>query len=70
MYAEFPFDNHWHLAGIRRRLDAWEAKYKVPLRHKTVRYTHRVGMDDETQFVLFALTWQGPAFRMIHNRNH
>jgi hypothetical protein len=70
MYAEFAFDNYLHLAAIRKKLDAWENHYKIPLRHKTVRYIHRVGMDDETQFVLFSLTWSGPAFRMIHDRNH
>ena len=70
MYVEFEFSNHIHLMAVIRRLDAWQQRYRIPIRQKTVKYCHRVGMDHEENFTIFFLTWQGFEYRVIHNRNH
>ena len=70
MFVEFDVHNHLHLLSLRQRIDAWQRKYNIPVRQKTVRYRHRVGMDDETNFTVFFLTWQGPEFRVVHSRNN
>lgn len=70
MYVEFPVDNHLHLLALRQRIDQWQNRYQIPVRQKTVRYRHRLGMDDERNFTVFFLTWDGPEYQVIHNRNH
>lgn len=70
MYIEFDVSNYLHLMYIRRCLDDWQQRFEIPVRQKTVKYRHRVGMDDERNFTVFFLTWQGPEFQVIHSRNH
>ena len=70
MYVEFDFSNHLHLLKIKKYIEAWQQRYNIPISQKTVKYRHRIGMDDERNFTVFFLTWQGPEYRVIHNRNH
>ena len=70
MYVEWDIDNHIHLLALRQSIDNWQTRYGIPVRQKTVRYRHRLGLDDESNFTVFFLTWTGPEFRVIHSRNH
>ena len=70
MYVDFDVVNWVHLMQIRSAVDKWQHQHNIPVTQKTVKNIHRVGLDDETQWVLFMLTWQGPEFRVIHSRNH
>lgn len=70
MYVEFNVTNWLHLMQIRSAVDSWQQQHGVVVRQKTVKNIHRVGLDDESQWVLFMLTWRGPEFRVIHSRNH
>ena len=70
MYVEFDITNWLHLMQIRNAVDQWQQKHSIAVRQKTVKNIHRVGLDDESQWVLFMLTWRGPEFRVIHSRNH
>ena len=70
MYVEFDVTNWVHLMRIRSEVDQWQLRHNVVTRQKTVKNIHRVGLDDESQWVLFLLTWQGSPFRVIHSRNH
>ena len=70
MYIEFEVQNYLHLQALRHKIDSWQLRYGVPVTQKTVRYRHRVGMNDEQNFTVFFLTWQGPEYKIIHNRNH
>lgn len=70
MYVEFDVSNWLHLMRIRSEVDQWQQRHNVTVRQKTVKDVHRVGLDDESQWVLFMLTWQGSPFRVVHSRNH
>ena len=70
MYVEFDVTNWLHLMRIRSEVDQWQQRHCVTVRQKTVKDVHRVGLDDESQWVLFMLTWQGSPFRVVHSRNH
>lgn len=70
MYVEFEFHNHLGLLGIKNSIRSWQARYKIAVTEKTVKYRHRLGMDDEKNFTLFFLTWQGPPYNVVLNRNH
>ena len=70
MYVEFDVTNWLHLMRIRSEVDQWQQRHNITVRQKTVKSIHRVGLDDESQWVLFMLTWQGSPFRVIHSRNH
>jgi hypothetical protein len=70
MYVEFQFDNYLDLMGLRLRIDRWQRRYRIPITQKTVKYRHRIGMDHEENFTIFFLTWDGPAYQIVSNRNH
>lgn len=70
MYVEFQFDNYLDLMGLKRRIDRWQSRYRIPITQKTVKYRHRIGMDHEENFMIFFLTWDGPAYKIVSNRNH
>ena len=70
MYVEFDVSNHLHLLHIRTAIDSWSLRYQIPVKQKTVRYRHRMGMDHEENFTVFFLTWTGPPYHVIKNRDH
>ena len=70
MYVEFTIQNHLHLLALRHRLERWQQRHGIAISQKTVKHQHRLGMDDEKNFTVFFLTWDGPEYRVIHNRNH
>lgn len=64
MYIEFklPTVAGGLIAGqalyqIKQELEVWSMRYQVPYTQKTIKYTHRVGLNKPEHFSLFSLTW-------------
>ena len=60
---------------IRHDLDAWQNKYNIPYRTKTIKYTHRVTFDSDDHYTLFSLTFgaeykSSDKWRMILDPNN
>lgn len=49
---------HHTLLRIKQEIEDWAAKHGVTgYSQKTIKYTHRLGFDDERYFSLFSMTW-------------
>jgi hypothetical protein len=65
MYIEFqlsPDNNDMHarhrLWAIKQEIDTWVRQHQVVgYSQKTIKYTHRLGFNDERYFSLFSMTW-------------
>lgn len=45
------------LHQIKKELELWSMRYQIPYTQKTIKYTHRVGLNKPDHFSLFSLTW-------------
>jgi len=57
------------LKQLKHELLLWSDRYHIKMTQKTVKYIHRVCFDQDDHYSLFAVTWRGPEFRVIKNRN-
>ena len=58
MYLEFQVHYNNELNDIKREIESWAHKQGIRYTQKTIKYTHRVGFDRDSDFTLFAMTWQ------------
>lgn len=65
MYIEFKLSQsddgmrtRHQLWQIRQEIEAWIQRHQVTGHsQKTIKYTHRLGFNDERYFSLFSMTW-------------
>jgi len=61
VYIEFqlPHDESYGLVLGLLKVDIvdWAIQFNVPYTQKTIKYTHRLGFNDEKYFSLFSMTW-------------
>ena len=65
MYIEFQLSpngnnmfSEWTLMEIKQAIEDWVTQYQVVgYSQKTIKYTHRLGFNDEKYFSLFSMTW-------------
>lgn len=61
MYIEFqlPHDESYGyvLELIKVEIVDWATKYNVSYTQKTIKYTHRLGFNNDKHFSLFSMTW-------------
>jgi hypothetical protein len=74
MYIEFELprgEYYGHvLTLIKAEIVSWTAKYNVPYSQKTIKYTHRLGFNNEEYFSLFPMTWTSDIpFKIINIAN-
>ena len=63
---------------LKKELQAWYVRYKLPYRLKTIKYTIRLTFDDDVHYTAFAATWQPKnqqykdwlRYRVIDNLNN
>ena len=78
MYIEFQLPQggggipaQYKLSLIKKEIQDWIEKYQVPGHsQKTIKYTHRLGFDNEKYFSLFSMTWASDIeFRIVRIEN-
>ena len=74
MYIEFqlPHDESYGLALGLLKVDIvdWATQYNVPYTQKTIKYTHRLGFNNEKYFSLFSMTWNAKIpYRIVNIEN-
>ena len=42
---------------IQKEIETWAMKYGIPHTQKTIKYTLRLGFNDEKHFSIFSMTW-------------
>jgi hypothetical protein len=57
VYLKFDVRFHNELADIKREIQEWALQHGIRYTQKTIKYHHRVGFDQESDFTLFSLTW-------------
>lgn len=57
VYLEFEVHYTNELNDIKREIQAWAERQGVRYTQKTIKFTHRVGFDRDSDFTLFAMTW-------------
>jgi hypothetical protein len=61
VYIEFQLPNNEHygyvLEFIKVEIVDWATRYHVPYTQKTIKYTHRLGFNNDKHFSLFSMTW-------------
>jgi hypothetical protein len=57
VYIKFECRLQFQLHDIKREVKAWADRYGVQYTHKTIKYNHRVGFNNEQHFSLFSMTW-------------
>jgi len=61
VFVEFalPRDESYGLVLGLLKIDIadWATQYNVPYTQKTIKYTHRLGFNNEKYFSLFSMTW-------------
>lgn len=72
MYVEFDLSGFRQsdLDELKQSLETWARGHGVRYSQKTIKMTHRFGLDQEENFSLFAMTWDGPEFRLINVRGY
>ena len=77
MYIEFSLGEgvgglpaHIKLQIIKEEIKRWAEKYNVPYSQKTIKYTHRLGFNNEKHFSLFPMTWTSEIpFQIVNIEN-
>lgn len=76
MYIEFelPKDGGAHatVLAIKIAIGRWAKQYGVPdsdYSQKTIKYTHRLGFNNEKYFSLFSMTWDHYEYRIVDIAN-
>ena len=74
MYIEFelPRDESYGLVLGLLKVDIvdWATRYNVPYSQKTIKYTHRLGFNNEEYFSLFSMTWTSKMpFKIVRIEN-
>lgn len=64
MYIEFKLPQgaaghaaNYALWEIKQEIEAWSMRYQIPYTQKTIKYTHRIGLNKPEHFSLFSMTW-------------
>lgn len=75
MFVEFTLSDERpgpDLLLIRYRLVKWAEQYQIPYVEKTVKYTHRVCFDNDSEYTVFKLTWlpEWPKYKLVVDRNN
>lgn len=55
--------------AIKAEIAIWADRHQVPdsaYSQKTIKYTHRLGFNNEKYFSLFSMTWDKFAFRIVN----
>jgi hypothetical protein len=58
--------------AIQAEVDTWAEQYQIPASaysQKTIKYTHRLGFNDEKYFSLFSMTWNKFDFQIVNIAN-
>jgi len=58
--------------AIKAHVAVWAHKYDIPATaysQKTIKYTHRLGFNDEKYFSLFSMTWDSFSFKIVNIAN-
>jgi hypothetical protein len=75
MYIEFQLPqgiSHTVANAIKAHVAIWADKYNIPssaYSQKTIKYTHRLGFNNEKYFSLFSMTWDSFDFRIVNIAN-
>jgi hypothetical protein len=74
MYVEFKLPQNssygYVLELIKVEIVDWATKYNIPYTQKTIKYTHRLGFNNDKHFSLFSMTWKSEIpFQIINIAN-
>jgi hypothetical protein len=74
VYIEFqlPHDESYGLVLGLLKVDIvdWATRYSIPYSQKTIKYTHRLGFNNEEYFSLFGMTWTSKMpFKIVRIEN-
>lgn len=57
MYIRFNVHYIHELEDIKQEVQSWAEQYNIHYTHKTIKYHHRIGFNQDEHFSLFTMTW-------------
>lgn len=57
MYIQFDVRYNTELEDIKREIKSWADRHGVRYSQKTIKFTHRLGFDHDSDFTVFYMTW-------------